>query len=190
MNANDILEQYNEINHKDAAGRFNFLSNHRHDWNGFFMQRAWDVSTMSTCARLNVGGILVKRNRIKNIAYNGVPSEHVHCRAFFEKYHHSNLIPIPFDEWVRTEEFRDVHAKFSEKHEIHCESNLIAGIDEEVLNGANVYLTCTPCLSCSKLLIAAKIKRLFYDQEYDRGNPQEVIGYLRSAGIDVHRIQV
>ena len=52
-------------------------------------------------------------------------------------------------------------------------------------NGSTLYVTASPCLECSKLIIQAGIKRVVYKDEY---RLTDGVDLLRRAGIEVEKI--
>lgn len=126
----------------------------RPDWNQYFMEMAELAAKRSTCLRRKVGAVLVKDKRILSTGYNGAPKNLPHC-----------------EETGCLREQKDVPS--GQRHEIcrgvHAEQNLIAqsavhGVKTE---GAIVYCTNQPCSICTKLLINAGIKKIFYKNSYD-----------------------
>ena len=51
--------------------------------------------------------------------------------------------------------------------------------------GATLYVTASPCMECSKLIIQAGIKRVVYKDEY---RLTDGVDLLRRAGIEVEKI--
>ena len=51
--------------------------------------------------------------------------------------------------------------------------------------GATIYVTASPCMECSKLIIQAGIKRVVYKDEY---RLTDGVYLLRRAGIEVEKI--
>ena len=51
--------------------------------------------------------------------------------------------------------------------------------------GATLYVTASPCIECSKLIIQAGIKRVVYKDEY---RLTDGVDLLRKAGIKVEKI--
>ena len=113
-----------------------------------FMNIAKEVSTLSHCVRFKVGAVLVKDGNIISFGYNGTPSGLDNC---CEK----DNVTLP--------------------HVIHGEVNAIlkaakTGIS---VDGGTLYLTLSPCLDCSKLILQSGIKRVVY-----------LIAYRNLEGID------
>jgi len=70
---------------------------------------------------------------------------------------------------------------------LHAESNAIAKIAKSTNSSqdATLYVTCSPCYECSKMIIQAGIKRVVYDEEYRLA---EGLALLRKAGIVVEKL--
>lgn len=141
----------------------------RPDWDKYFMEITKLVATRATCLRRNVGAVIVKDNRILATGYNGAPSNMAHCLDIGCLREKEN---IPSGE--RQEMCRGIHA----------EQNAIVqaakfGIS---LEGGTIYITNQPCVTCSKLIINAGIKRVVYILPY----PDKMgIGMLKEAGLKV-----
>ena len=72
---------------------------------------------------------------------------------------------------------------------LHAEANAITKIARSGNNsdGATLYVTDSPCIECSKLIIQAGIKRVVYMREY---RLTDGVDLLRRAGIEVVRYEV
>lgn len=137
----------------------------RPSWDEYFMELAQVVAKRSTCNRRSVGAVLVRDKRILTTGYNGSPPGLPHCT----------------DEGCLMVDGHCVRA-------IHAEQNAIIqgalhGID---LRGATCYVTSSPCVHCTKMLIGAGIKRIVYLDAYT-----EQIGFdmARQAGVVMERFQ-
>ena len=126
----------------------------RPNWNQYFMEMAELAAKRSTCLRRKVGAVLVKDKRVLSTGYNGAPKGLKHC-----------------EETGCLREQKNVPS--GQRHEIcrgvHAEQNLIAqsalhGVKTE---GAVVYCTNQPCVICTKLLINAGIKKIYYKNPYN-----------------------
>ncbi len=141
----------------------------RPSWDDYFMEIAETVATRSTCVRRRVGAILVKDKRILATGYNGVPSGIRHCAemgCLREK------LEIPSGE--RHELCRGLHAE--QNAIIQC---ALHGVS---LKGAVLYSTTQPCVLCSKMLINAGIKAIYFQGDY----PDELsVSLLREAGVEL-----
>ena len=125
----------------------------RPDWDEYFMNFANLARSRSTCLRRAVGAVLVKDKNILATGYNGAPGGQPHCEevgCLREK----------------------LNVPSGEKHELcrglHAEQNAIiqAAYHGTSIRGADLYCTTFPCVICTKMLINAGIKRIFYLEGY------------------------
>ena len=111
------------------------------------------VAQRSTCTRRYVGAILVRDKRIISTGYNGAPSGISHC----------------LDVGCLREQ-KGIPS--GERHELcrglHAEQNAIiqASLQGSTVEGATLYCTNMPCSICTKMLINAKIKEVYYREGY------------------------
>jgi dCMP deaminase len=152
-----------------------------------FLEIAETVSKRSTCCKMKVGCILVKNDRIISTGYNGVCAKQEHCYDYwlrhFEKYYSSCY--NTFDKFLKSEAFRDGHHDWSLKNELHAEMNVLMfalkhGVSSD---GCDIYATHSPCFACSKLIIAAGIKHVYYKTLYKKG--EEALTFLKENGVKV-----
>jgi dCMP deaminase len=124
------------------------------DYKTYFKKILKETAPMSTCARVQVGCVIVRDGRIISTGWNGVPAGQKHCS---EKYVFGGL------------EYENHHT-WSTKNEIHAETNAIGYAAQNGVStkGADLYTSVSPCIDCAKLIIAAGIKHVFYIDEYDR----------------------
>jgi len=118
----------------------------RKNWNEYFMQITELVASRSTCDRAWVGCVLVNNsNRIVSTGYNGSVSGNPHC-----------------DDVGHT--MRDGHCIAT----IHAEMNALLYCAKEGISVKNcsAYVTHFPCLNCTKSLIQAGIKKIYYKSDY------------------------
>ena len=69
---------------------------------------------------------------------------------------------------------------------LHAEANAITKVAKSgnSSEGATLYVTASPCIECSKLIIQAGIKRVVYRDEY---RLTDGIDLLRKAGVIVEK---
>lgn len=115
----------------------------------------------SYCKRRQVGALIVKDRMIISDGYNGTPSG-------FEN--------------VCEDEFG-----VTKPYVLHAEANAITKVAKSGNSSqdATLYVTASPCLECSKLIIQAGIKRVVYKDEY---RLTDGVDLLRRAGIIVERV--
>lgn len=71
---------------------------------------------------------------------------------------------------------------------IHSEQNALYKMLREGVSakGATIYISHSPCTSCTKMLIASGISRVVYSEAYRDQYPLEI---LRQAGIQVDKLE-
>ena len=112
----------------------------------------------SYCKRRQVGAILVKDRMIISDGYNGTPA------GFENVCEDDNGVTKPYV--------------------LHAEANAITKVAKSgnSSDGATLYVTASPCMECSKLIIQAGIRRVVYRDEYRILDGVEL---LRRAGVEV-----
>jgi len=112
----------------------------------------------SYCKRRKVGAILVKGNMIISDGFNGTPSD-------FEN--------ICEDSEGKT---------FS--YVLHAEANAITKVAQSnnSSSGSTLYVTTSPCMECSKLIIQAGIKRVVFSELY---RITDGLQLLEKAGVEI-----
>lgn len=120
------------------------------------MARIWAEN--SYCERRQVGALLVKNKMIISDGYNGTPS------GFENKCEDENNV--------------------SKAYVLHAEANAITKVarSNNSSNGATLYVTASPCMECSKLIIQAGIIRVVYGEKY---RIMDGVELLERAGIEV-----
>ena len=146
----------------------------RPSWDEYFMRFAMLARARSTCLRRKVGAVLVKERNILATGYNGAPRGIAHCEdvgCLRER------LGVPS----------------GEKHELcrglHAEQNAIiqAAYHGVSIKGATLYSTTFPCIICTKMLINAGVRRIFYLEGY----PNELSAkMLREAEIGLVKLEL
>lgn len=119
------------------------------------MARVWAEN--SYCVRRKVGCLVVKDKMIISDGYNGTPS------GFENICEDENNVTKPYV--------------------LHAEANAITKLARSSNNsdGATLYVTASPCIECSKLIIQSGIKRVVYGENYRIRDGLEL---LQRAGIE------
>jgi dCMP deaminase len=117
----------------------------------------------SYCKRRQVGALLVKDKMIISDGYNGTPS------GFENNCEDENNRTFPYV--------------------LHAEANAITKVakSNNSSDGATLYVTSSPCLECSKLIIQAGIKRVIF---YDNYHHDDGIVLLKNANIEVVQVEI
>lgn len=119
------------------------------------MARIW--SENSYCRRRRVGAILVKDKMIISDGYNGTPS------GFDNVCENPEGSTFPYV--------------------LHAEANAISKVarSNNSSEGATLYVTASPCMECSKLIIQAGIRRVVFSEMY---RITDGLDLLRAAGVE------
>ena len=119
------------------------------------MAQIW--SENSYCIRRQVGALIVKDKMIISDGYNGTP--------------------VGFENVCEDE---NEHTK---PYVLHAEANAITKVAQSnnSSQGATLYVTTSPCIECSKLIIQAGIRRVVFGEYYRITDGVEL---LKRAGIE------
>jgi len=120
------------------------------------MARIW--ASNSYCIRRQVGALLVKDKMIISDGYNGTP-------AGFEN------------------ECEDEN-NATKAYVLHAEANAITKVakSNNSSEGSTLYITTSPCMECSKLIIQSGIIRVVYQEKY---RVTEGLVLLERAGVEL-----
>ncbi len=126
-----------------------------------YLEMATIWAKNSYCKRRQVGALIVKDRMIISDGYNGTPS------GFENVCEDENGVTKPYV--------------------LHAEANAISKVAKSgnSSEGSTLYVTASPCIECSKLIIQAGIKRVVYRDEY---RLTDGVDLLRRAGIEVEKV--
>ena len=112
---------------------------------GFYMTSAKNFAELSNAKRSKVGTMIYLNNHTLTFGHNGQPSGH----------------------YTEECEYHDQGCLVTCDTVSHSERNAIDKVtDKELLKGAILFVTLSPCLSCSELILESGIKRVYYLEEY------------------------
>ncbi len=122
-----------------------------------YLRMAFIWAENSYCTRRKVGAILVRDNMIISDGYNGTPS------GFENRCEDAHGDTFPYV--------------------LHAEANAITKVarSSNSSDGSTLYVTTSPCMECSKLIVQAGIRRVVYSELY---RITDGIDLLRKAGIE------
>ena len=148
----------------------------RPDFDDIFMELAMSLAKRSHCVKAQVGAVLANETRIISIGYNGPPSGTHNCD---DDYGHEGC---PRD------------SKGSCSLALHAEQNAIlyAAKNGGKVEGATLYVTLSPCISCARVIYTMKIKKVFFLNsyaEYKGIEKDEGVEFLRSFGVEVEKYE-
>lgn len=127
------------------------------------MNMAKETAEMSYANKLRVGAILVRDGRSIVNGYNGMPTG--------------------FDNVCEDENGETLDEV------IHAEVNVIgyAASQGIATKDCIMVITHVPCFRCAKVILAAKIKEVIYEEEFQQ---TDSLGFLTKAGIKVTKVEV
>ncbi len=148
----------------------------RLDWHNYFMNIAKMVAERSTCNRAKIGAVIVKDRSIISTGYNGAPAGLPHCTDV------GCLIYTSINPDGEEEQncFRTIHA----------EINAIAQAAKHgvSIDGADIYITASPCYHCLKVLINVGIKNIYYLKPYKIEKIKELLELSKVNLIQINEI--
>ena len=143
------------------------MNDRRPSWDEHFMTIAHMIARMSSCDRAHVGAVIVRDRRLIAEGYNGAPAGVDNCL--------------------------DVGHLMVDNHCVrtcHAEINAIAQCARlgTACEGAVMYVTHFPCLSCMKAMINSGISSILYAEDYRAS--ELVKDFAREAGVSFSRLRV
>ena len=138
----------------------------RATWENYFMNIAKEVATRSTCDRKHVGALIVRDRTILSTGYNGSIRGMPHCD--------------------------DVGHLMEDNHcvaTIHAETNAIlqAAKNGVMVDGAELFITASPCWNCFKMLANAGVKKIYNGEFY---RDERSFDVAKRLGIELIHIPV
>jgi dCMP deaminase len=136
----------------------------RASWDEYFMRIAVQAAARSTCNRKFVGAVIVRDRAILSTGYNGSIRGLAHCDEVGHLMENSHCVAT-----------------------VHAEANAIiqAAKNGTAINGADIYVTASPCWNCFKLIANSGIKRIFYLEFY---RDERILEFAPKAGIELKQV--
>ena len=131
------------------------MLNKQHKLDVMYLKIAELISQQSYCTKRHVGAIIVKDGAIVSTGYNGTISG-------FE-----NVC-----------EYRNEAGELKTKPDVlHAEANAITKVACSTISteGSTIYVTCSPCIECAKLIIQSKITRVVYHTMFSKPEGLELL---------------
>ncbi len=137
----------------------------RISWEQYFMAQASIAALRSTCTRLMVGAVIVRENRIIASGYNGSVADGTHC----------------IDDGCYMVEGHCVRT-------VHAEANALLQCAKFGVptNETTMYVTHFPCLQCTKQIIQAGVRHLYYEEDYR--NQDLAIQLFKEADVEINQV--
>ena len=147
----------------------------RPSWDEYFMEIVDTVAKRATCDRGKSGAVIVKDKQILSTGYVGAPKGLPHCDDV------GHLMMKYIDE--------DGKESMHCVRTTHAEQNAIVQAAKHgiAINGATIYCTMEPCLTCAKMIINAGIKRVVAKKRYHAA--QMTRDFFKQAGVKLEVLQ-
>lgn len=125
------------------------------------MNLAVQAASRSTCPRKSVGAVIVRDKAVLATGYNGSIRGLPHCTEVGCLMENSHC--------VRT---------------VHAEANALlqAARHGVSIDGADIYVTSSPCWDCFKLIANAGVRRVLYGEFY---REQKILEFAAAIGIEL-----
>lgn len=132
-------------------------TNTRPTTEAYFMNLVFHVATRGSCTRRKVGCILVDMyGHILSTGYNGPPRNFEDCLTH----------PC---EGSKAESGTDLH----KCNAVHAEANALLQC-QDVNKITTAYVTTSPCIECTKMLLNTTCYEIIYAEEYPHENAKEM----------------
>jgi dCMP deaminase len=130
------------------------------------MMIAIQAAARSTCDRKHVGAVIVRDKSILSTGYNGSVRGMAHCDDVGHMMDSGHCVAT-----------------------VHAEANAIiqAAKNGVAIDGADIYVTASPCWPCFKLIANSGIQRVFYLEFY---RDQHVLDVAEQAGIKLIKVEL
>jgi dCMP deaminase len=135
-------------------------------WDQYFMTVARVVASRSTCDRKHVGAVIVRERTILSTGYNGSIRGMPHCDDVGHLIENGHCVAT-----------------------IHAEANAIvqAARNGVRIEGAEIYITASPCWSCFKMIANAGIVAIFYGEFY---RDERIFSVAEQLGIRLVHVEL
>ncbi len=162
-----------------------------------YMDWAQRCAELSHARRLHVGAVVVKDDTVISYGYNGMPAgwdNNCEDKEWMNRDAGGWLNPDEiYERWPHVEYNEDAEEEYryrlvTKPEVLHAESNAIAKLAKSTNSGlgADLFVTHSPCMECSKLIYQSGIRRVFYAEDYrdDAGTK-----FLEKSGVEVKQIE-
>ncbi len=141
-------------------------SGKRVSWDQYFMNIAVQAATRATCDRKHVGAVIVRDKTILSTGYNGSIRGLPHCDDAGHMMDNGHCVAT-----------------------VHAEANAIiqAAKNGTSIDGADIYVTASPCWNCFKLIANSGIKRIVFLEFY---RDERILSVAEQAGIKLEQLEI
>lgn len=129
---------------------------------------------LSYATRRKVGAVLAREENILSTGYNGtLPGEENVCEILVPDYDENGN--LAGEVWITHDGV------------IHAEHNCLAKMmhSNETSEDASLFVTLAPCLKCAREIVLAKVKEVYYLEEY---RDMSGVSFLEKRGIPCYKV--
>ena len=161
------------------------------------MDWALRAAQMSHAKRLQVGSVIVKDDTVISYGYNGMPASWDNTCEDKEWFSAGSWLSLEeiLEGWPYEGTYLDADGvemqgryRLKTKPEVlHAESNAIAKLAKSTNSGqgADLFVTHSPCIQCAKLILQAGISRVYFNSHY---RDEAGVNFLKASGIVVEQL--
>lgn len=142
------------------------MTRERVSWDSYFMAIAKQVATRATCDRKHVGAVIVRDKNVLATGYNGSLRGLPHCDEVGHLMQEGHCV-------------RTIHAE--------CNAILQAARRGVQIEGAEIYVTASPCFSCFKMIANAGLTRIAFGEFY---RDERIFDLAQSLGIALVHVTI
>ncbi len=141
-------------------------------WEEYFIEVAKLIAKKSSCAKRQIGAVIVQDGMIVSTGYNGTPRGVKNCNQGGCERCSSDV-----------QSGQNLHECLC----VHAEENAIVQAAYQGIStkGSTLYTSLCPCLYCAKTIVNAGIRKVFYNQSY--AMDARTIRLLTEAKVDIER---
>jgi dCMP deaminase len=178
-------------------------------WDNYFINIAETVASKSSCLRRQVGCVVVRDKHILSTGYNGPPTGLAHCEdprcktcggsgesrntssevlaTFCRTCNGTGLILTSMSDKHCLRIFNGVKSGSDSIHNcrgVHAEANAIIQAAKHGVSIKDAVLYCInkPCFTCSKMLLNAGVKTIYYKDDYL--DQHEILNHIQYVKVD------
>jgi dCMP deaminase len=140
------------------------------------METAIAWAKLSYAERKKVGAVLARDENVLSIGYNGtLPGENNSCE---------DIVIVKDEKGVTIGTKLVTHSGV-----IHAEMNCLSKMmnSHETTKDSSLFITLAPCIDCANLIVLAKIKSVFYLEEY---RDMSGVKFLEQRGIPCFKVNI
>jgi dCMP deaminase len=129
----------------------------------------------STCGKKKYAAVLVDKNdHIIGVGYNGGPRGFIHCEdGGCPRYQQMSENGSNYDNCIA----------------VHAEANALLHSDYS-LEPVKIYVNGPPCFSCAKLIANSTVKQVYYMEDNNYKDWENIKSFLSKANVSTNQIEI